>query len=184
MKGLALRNLTRGRVANWAIESPSPGVVFISVAVTGPRTLTPLHWRAGDWTKPPVDIEVNPDDGFIQSIQVVLQDERVGMRAPIEGHTPALGLPLVVVADWPTDRYWDEHCPVAMARATTGELIVDLGEREAVSYVGLPRSLLYGWDVARELCRLVIGPLSSEAWDDVNAFSADLGSTRESDLDQ
>jgi hypothetical protein len=149
---------------------------LINVDVAGPRSLTPLHWRAGEWTEPPIDIEVNPDDGAIQAVQVVLQDEWAGMRVPPSSQDAVSGLPLVAFADWPTDGYWDVRCRVAVARAGTGELIVDLGDRGAVSYAGQLGSLLFGWDASGELCQIVIGPLSSEDWDDVNAFSGDVGS--------
>lgn len=36
----------------------------------------PLHWRAGDWSKPPLDVRLS-DVGAVESIQFVFQDESV-----------------------------------------------------------------------------------------------------------
>lgn len=178
MNGLRLRAVAAhapSSAATWAIECPSPGVVLINVEIEGSNSLAPLHWRTGDWTKPPLDIEVNPSDGAVQAIQVVLQDENVPLGALRAGHEGAVGIPLVDVEGWPDDRYRDVRCSVELARATTGELIVTFGELGSTSHAGLPGSLVFGWDGSGHLCEIVIGPLTPEDWDDIDAFTGDIG---------
>lgn len=38
----------------WNVESPVGGVVLIEVVLD--RNPAPLHWRAGLWEKPPLDL--------------------------------------------------------------------------------------------------------------------------------
>jgi len=175
MNGLTLRGLIPGPTAIWAIESPTPGIVLINVVIPGSRSPAPLHWRAGDWTTPPVDVEINPNDGAIEAIQIVLQDERIdfgGRRKTLE---LVSGQPCVDVSDWPADRYRDVHCSVAVERAQDGELVVDFGDAAPMTQSGESGSLVFGWDASGELSQLIVGPFSSEDWDDINAFSVDLG---------
>lgn len=161
--------------ATWAIESPTPGVVIISVEIEGSRSLSPLHWRAGDWTKPPLDIELNPDHGAVQAVQIVLQDENVPRRATIASQDCVVGVPVVDVAGWPTDRYRDVRRSMQVARASTGELVIKLGALSVACRAGLPGSLMFGWDESSNLCEVVIGPLTSEGWDDIDALSGQVG---------
>src|SRR5438132_9226808 len=44
------------------VSSPSPGVAIIDI-VTEPeigRSPNSVHWRIGDWRKPPIDISIRP----------------------------------------------------------------------------------------------------------------------------
>jgi len=168
-------SLTQDVLATWAIESPTPGVVLVNVAIDGSRSLTPLHWRGGDWTKPPLDIEVNPTNGAVQGLQVVLQDERV-QRGPLESEPErVVGIPVVELADWPEDRYKDVRCEVQVTRGPKNELVIRLGASPVVSRSGAPGRLTFGWDDTANLCELVIGPLEHHEWDDIDAFSGDNG---------
>lgn len=166
---------TQGVSATWAIESPVPGVVLISLEIAGPKSLTPFHWRAGDWTKPPLDIELNPTNGAIQALQLVLQDEHVSRGSLKAAPESAVGIPVVECTDWPSDRYRDVRCEVRVTRGEANEVIVSLGERTVVSRSGLPGSVTFGWDESSNLCELVIGPLGTQDWDDIDAFSGNLG---------
>jgi hypothetical protein len=47
----------------WRIESPTVGVVLFDVDVGAWGHPIPLHWRAGDWRKPPLDIQLDPRSG-------------------------------------------------------------------------------------------------------------------------
>ncbi|AIF51849.1 hypothetical protein [Pelosinus sp. UFO1] len=42
-----------------------------------PKCLSPYHWFLEDKRKPPFDIAINPDDGFISYIKFFFQDEKV-----------------------------------------------------------------------------------------------------------
>src|SRR5699024_6091961 len=103
------------------------GVVLIYLETGGQKSLTPLHWRAGDWTKPPLDIEINPLTGQVQGLQLVLQDEHVSQGTSEIARQYAVGIPVVEMAGWPTDRYLDVRCDVRLTREPTDELVVELG---------------------------------------------------------
>ena len=135
----------------WAIERPTPGVVLIDVEIAGPKSLAPLHWRAGDWTKPPLDIEVNPVVVPSRAFRLCFQDEQVPEGTPRVGYEGAVGIPLVDVEGWPEDRYRDIRCPVEVTRATTGELVATLGGMSAISYAGLPGGMVMG-GTAPDIC--------------------------------
>lgn len=159
------------------IESPVPGVVNVNVEIEGPKSLTPLHWRAGDWTKPPLDIEVNPTTGAVQAVQLVLQDERVpsGTVTTTPEHT--VGVPVVDVGDWPNGRYRDVRCDVEVVRGERNELVVRWGASVVAFRSGVRESLVFGWDESADLCELVIGPLDQRDWEDIDAFSSVTGGT-------
>lgn len=178
MSGQMLRaqgSLTQGASATWAIESPVPGVVLINLEIAGPKSLTPLHWRGGDWTKPPLDIELNPMNGAVQALQLVLQDEHVSRGTAEAASEYAVGIPVVELTEWPNDRYRDVRCDVRVTRGETNELIVRLGASTVSSRTGVPGRVMFGWDESANLCELVIGPLESQDWEDIDAFSGGLG---------
>jgi hypothetical protein len=158
------------RRATWAIESPTPGVVLIDVDIGESKSLVPLHWRAGDWTKPPLDIEINPADSTIQGVQFVLQDERVpfGAGRPIDGAEPVMAM--VDVSAWPASRYRDVRCPVHSMRVAN-EFVIAVGATTGASHTGVAGSFLLGWDMSGCLCEIRLGPLRSEDWEDIDAFS-------------
>ena len=167
--------LTQDVLVTWAIESPTPGVVLVSVVIEGPRSVTPLHWRGGDWTKPPLDIEVNPTNGAVQALQVVLQDEHV-QRGHLDSKAAGVaGIPVVEVTDWSEDRYRDVRCEVQVTRGPTDELVIRLGESPVASRSGASGLLMFGWDASVRLCEIVIGPLGRNEWDDIDAFAGDIG---------
>ncbi|SRR6266498_4411173 len=165
---------SRGHAATWAIESPTPGVVLVNVDVGGNKSSAPLHWRAGDWTKPPLDIEINPSDGTVQAIQFVLQDERARVTSVREISEWKDGTPVVNTAGWPDDRYRDVRCSMKAVRSPTDELVVSLGSRIFVTTTRVSGGMTFCWDDSARLCEIRLGSLTAEEWDVINAFSGDV----------
>ncbi len=156
---------------SWRVESPVPGVVLIDVSVGPGGCAVPLHWRAGDWTKPPLDVSLSPQ-GRIEAVQFVLQDERVG-RVSMRVQRPVAqsGTAVFAVDDWAADRYLDERIEVSAARSGTDELVLRIGDPPVdLEYCSAGAGLLLGFD-RDELVEIVLGPLSLDEWDSVGAFS-------------
>lgn len=59
----------------WTLDQPTREVVVLDVEV-GKVSPAPLHWRAGDWTKLPLDLRLS-ERGYLEGIQFVFQDESV-----------------------------------------------------------------------------------------------------------
>jgi hypothetical protein len=99
------------------ITSPAQGVVLIDCLLTTDEekkepSPVPFHWRAGDWSKPPIDITLEADTGRFQSLQLVLQDETITRTTLLsaESTEPSKGIPIFARADWSNnERYIDEH---------------------------------------------------------------------------
>jgi len=156
---------------SWRVEIPVPGVVLIDVSVGSGGCAVPLHWRAGDWTKPPLDVSLSAQ-GRIEAVQFVLQDERVG-RASMRMRCPVTqsGVAEFAVDDWAADRYRDERVEVSAARSGTDELVLRIGDPSVdLEYCRAGVGLLLGFD-RDELAEIVLGPLSLEDWESVGAFS-------------
>lgn len=151
------------------IESPTPGVVLVEVDLG--RYPAPLHWRVGLWDKLPLDLSMDPS-GRLLSVQFVLQDERVGRDdGAIERAVSNAGRPVFDVASWPENRYVDVEAPVVAARTPAGTLVLRVGDGGEVE-----RVLLVGDGLALGLRRtrlvdIMIGPLSREEWEAIDAFS-------------
>jgi hypothetical protein len=93
------------------IINPTDSVAIVNVTVGPPDHLSRpnLHWRAGQWQKPPVDIEINPVDGRLQAIQLVLQDELFPTWSLSLPEQAQAGLPCVDRQPWGPDPHsWDE----------------------------------------------------------------------------
>ncbi|HEU5375400.1 MAG TPA: hypothetical protein VFV38_08180 [Ktedonobacteraceae bacterium] len=101
------------------ITSPAQGVVLIDCRIAReeedeePLTV-PLHWRVGDWSKPPIDIALDADTGRFQSLQLVLQDETIERRVQpaidVATLTSETGIPVFERTLWNNgERYADER---------------------------------------------------------------------------
>jgi len=155
----------------WTIGSPVPGVVIIDVTVGSERVPVPLHWRAGTWRKPPLDIILD-DRGRLVAMQFVLQDERMEIRDGTRHVEPEIGVPRFDVSSWATDRYRDEQVPVVALRAVTGELVIRIGDEQPLSRACEPSPglvLAFGDDDG--LARIEIGPLTNDDWASIDTFS-------------
>jgi hypothetical protein len=125
-----------------------------------------MHWRAGDWTKPPLDISLSPD-GRIENVKVVFQDEVVAI-APDErqilNEPSAPGFPFFDLHEWPSDRYLDAHASVHYRRLDSGELLVTLQDAHPLRLLQLGKGLTLGFDSSDELACTLIGPLADDEW--------------------
>jgi hypothetical protein len=147
----------------WSIESPTIGVVVIDVRVGSDFTPAPLHWRAGDWTKPPLDLAFSPD-GRLETIQIVLQDETLG------GAGSRIDVPVVAghatfdVQRWPADRYLDERIAVVTERLDSDVILVTIGSSKAIRFNRVAHSLTLGFNRGDRLAQIWIGPLGTNEW--------------------
>jgi len=160
-----------GSDASWTIECPVPGVVIINVTVGRSLTPVPLHWRAGTWEKPPLDVFLN-EEGQLVGMQFVIQDEHLELgfgEMPVKAKT---GAPRFDVSFWPTDRYKDETISVSAKRVPGGELVLHIGDKEPIrqSYETSPGFVL-SFGRSDQLMRIQIGPLTSDDWADIDSFS-------------
>jgi hypothetical protein len=110
-----------------SVNSPTRGVAIVDVKIGSSSTPTPLHWRAGDWTKPPLDVSFSLN-GQIESVQVVFQDESVMTAEGAAAVREEPGVPSFEIEQWPLDRYLDVQTGVRSARLASGELLVSIGE--------------------------------------------------------
>ena len=117
-----------------SVHSPTRGVAIVDVKVGSQSTQAPLHWRAGDWTKPPLDVSLGLD-GRIECLQVVFQDEVVMMAEGERAVQEEPGSPSFEVEQWPPDRYLDIRTDVRAARLASGELLVSIDEDQPVRFV-------------------------------------------------
>lgn len=153
----------------WNIESPVAGVVLIEVVLES--NPAPLHWRAGLWEKPPLDLSMD-SSGRMIGFQFVLQDERVPLAEDAGGpRVTAPAWPVFDVDSWPEDRYMDEHIPVTVGRLAAGTLLLGIGNLE-----GPDRLLEVGDGLAVGLTdgmlrEIRLGPLDADDWESIDAFS-------------
>ena len=113
----------------WTIDCPTRGVVFLDVAVVQDASTVPLHWRAGNWTKPPLDLRLN-EMGGLESIQFAFQDESVDSGQSSLPDVSEVGLPTFDVHGWPADRYIDVRILVETVRLPSGELYTAIGDAQ------------------------------------------------------
>lgn len=159
------------RAATLSIETPTPGVVLIDVALEGQAPSAPLHWRAGTWSKPPLDLSLD-DQGRPVGLQFVLQDERVPTGHWTVFPDPEEGLPLFDIGDWPSERYCDETMSVEASRLSGGELALRLGDPQPLGHAcEVAPGVLMGFTHAGDLAEIRLGPFDEEDWASIHAFS-------------
>lgn len=152
------------------VESPTPGVVLVEVGLGSDPA--PLHWRAGSWDKPPLDISMDAS-GRLLAVQFVLQDEWVERDGTATERAPSeLGRPVFDVSSWPDDRYLDVEASVTAVRTPEGTLVLRIGEVGDVDRVVLVGEGLAVCLRADALVEVRIGPLDVEDWEAIDAFSS------------
>ena len=154
-----------------SVTSPSRGVAILDVVVGSRSSPAPLHWLAGDWSKPPLDVALGPG-GQIESVQVVFQDEAVAMTEADVSSRDELGLPSFELDGWPANRYLDVRTDVHAARIASDELLVSIDGDPPTRLVQLGDGLKLGLDGRDHLARLVIGPLDIEQWRMIDAAAS------------
>lgn len=159
----------------WQLDCPTRGVVILDAAVGEVATSTPLHWRAGDWSKPPLDVRLS-DNGEVESIQFVFQDESVDVGDVVPPSEMATGLPTFEVGAWPPDRYSDVHLPVTTLRLPSGHLYAAIGNFQPSRSVSVTWGLRFDFDPADQLVGIALGPLTADEWQLIEA-SAPLGNS-------
>ena len=152
-------------------DSPTRGVAILDIRIGSATTPAPLHWRAGDWAKPPCDMSLG-SDGRPECIQVVFQDEEVLTTDAVLSLDVERGFPLFDVGDWPSDRYLDVRALVQCRRLPSGELSVLIGEDTAARWLGLGEGLQFGIDASGDVVEVVIGPLDDGQWQVIAAASS------------
>jgi hypothetical protein len=152
----------------WTLDCPTRGVVILDVAVGQSASDAPLHWRAGDWTKPPLDVRLS-DVGAVESIQFVFQDESVEAGNVVPPPEAEIGLPTFDVREWPEDRYSDARVAVKTLRLPSGELYAAIGDRQAERAVSVTWGLRFDFDSADQLVGIALGPLTGDEWQLVDA---------------
>jgi hypothetical protein len=158
-------------VATWSIETPTPGVVLIDVAIGGQQTPVPLHWRVGTWVKPPLDLSLD-HEGHLVGMQFVLQDERVQAGQWSVLPDEEIAVPVFNVENWPAERYRDETMAVGASRLSGGELALRIGEAGDLTRACRTKGgLLVAFGADDSLAEIRLGPLSSEDWEAIDAFS-------------
>jgi hypothetical protein len=115
------------------IVKPTEGVILLNVFVGGPYPLQPpLHWLVGNWKKPPLDIEIDPQEGSVRALQFVIQDERffplVSVPVTVKDY---LGIPKIDIADWPSNRYLEETAAVTAGWSSESSFYINIQESSA-----------------------------------------------------
>jgi hypothetical protein len=155
----------------WGLDCPTRGVVILDAAIGPPPPgAPPLHWRAGDWTKPPLDIRLS-DEGSVQSIQFVFQDEAVHVDDVVLPSNVESGVPAFDVDAWPSDRYCDARVSVRTLRLASGELYTTIGDAHPSRSVSVAWGLRFDFDVSDQLVGIALGPLTSAEWHLIDASS-------------
>jgi hypothetical protein len=113
------------------IDSPCRGVVLLDYALAAGGVA--LHWRAGDWSKPPLDVSVDPATGRLVALQYVLQDERLPVLGPISQSADRReGVPIFDLSAWaPDERYVDEVASVSAGWVSSTDMVIRLAEARA-----------------------------------------------------
>ena len=114
------------------IINPTKGVALIDCVLDqGSEAIeTFLHQRFGSWTKPPVDVQIDPADGHFRAVQFVLQDEIV-QQGPCLELLPEIarfrGVPEFDRSAWPPGTYYiDERKHVATTWTADDTLCISL----------------------------------------------------------
>lgn len=166
-----LRTVPATPEAMWAIETPTPGVVLIDVAVGGAHSAVPLHWRVGTWAKPPLDVFFD-EEGRLLGFQFVLQDERIPRAEwPLLPHAET-ATPIFDVENWPPERYLDETAAVTASRLSGEELSLRVGEpRQLTRACQVDVGLVVAFCGDGALAEMRLGPLPRDDWEAIDAFS-------------
>lgn len=167
---LLLKQLAETREAlpvKWDLDCPARGVVILDITVGGSVSSAPLHWRAGDWTKPPLDIRLS-GEGAIESIQFVFQDEVIEENDVIPPTNVETGVPRFDVDAWPSNRYSDARVSVKTMRLPSGELYAKIGDANPSRSVSATWGLRFDFDTD-QLAGIVLGPLTSDEWQVIEA---------------
>lgn len=174
---MSLHFLSAGPAAKhvtWSLHALTPGVVLIDVYIDGlPSSSTniPLHWRAGTWTKPPLDLRLS-STGTLLGFDFTLQDERIAVAESTSFPAPRAGSVVFQTEGWPPDRYLDERLTVTSIRAPDGRLFLMTGEPRALLFAyQMHRFLALAFDNHHALASICLGPLSDEEWESIEAFS-------------
>lgn len=171
MSLLLLRTEPATLQSTWSIEAPTVGVVLIDVTIRRAESAAPLHWRAGAWTKPPLDVSLD-DEGRLISIQFVLQDERVSPGQWSVLPDPEGAAPVFDVKNWPAERYRDETLAVTASRLSGGELALRIGDEQHLARAcRVDAGLLMAFGADGDLAKILLGPLANEDWEGIDAFS-------------
>lgn len=164
----AVQTPDRFPLVHWDLDCPTRGVVIMDVEA-GSASAAPLHWRAGDWTKPPLDLRIS-DQGIVESIQFVFQDEQVEAAEIVIPSEPEPGLPVFDVHGWPQDRYLDAQVAVKTMRLPSGELYATIGEDDrAERFISVAGRLRFGVRSTGHLAAIAIGPLTRDEWQMIDA---------------
>ncbi len=159
----------------WTLDCPTRGVVILDVAVGQGASEAPLHWRAGDWSKPPLDVRLS-DIGAVESIQFVFQDESVDVGEVVMPAEAEVGLPTFDVGEWPAGRYSDARVDVRMLRLPSGELYAAIGDGQPKRAVSATWGLRFGLDASDQMGGIALGPLTADEWQLVEASAPPTGS--------
>lgn len=160
--------------ASVSVVSPTAGVVVLNARVPGAITPAPLHWRAGDWTKPPLDIYLAPD-GRLELVEVVFQDEAlelVNRPAPVPEE---IGLPLFDATGWPDDRYRDVRVDLRITRLPTDHIVIEAGHLPPSRWIRVTSVLAMGLSADLRLAEIMIGPLSAHQLGEIEVAASDGG---------
>lgn len=147
----------------WTLDCPTRGVVILDVTIGKDTAPAPLHWRAGDWTKPPLDLRLN-EVGAVQSIQFVFQDESVNVGESLLPADSEVGLPIFDVREWPPNRYLDASVAVKMLHLPSGELYAAIGAGSPERAISVTWGLRFGVDSSEQLVTIALGPLTADEW--------------------
>lgn len=168
---LLLKSLVEHDVSpsiHWTLDCPTRGVVILDVMVGQDASDAPLHWRAGDWTKPPLDLRLS-DAGSVENIQFVFQDKSVGSGQVALPSKSEIGLPTFDVRAWPEGRYVDARIAVRTSRLPSGELYAAIGEGQPERSLSVTSGPRFGFDSSDHLVGIALGPLTAGEWQVVEA---------------
>lgn len=164
----SLEESTEALQIRWTLDCPARGVVILDAAVGEDASGAPLHWRAGDWKKPPLDIRLS-EGGAVESIQFVFQDEVVGAGRDAQPLRTEIGTPIFDVAEWPIERYVDDRVAVTTRRLPSGELYAAIGDDRAERSISVTWGLRFHFSSSDHLVGIVVGPLTADEWQLVDA---------------
>lgn len=145
------------------VDVPTGGVAILDVMLGGPRSLAPLHWRTGDWTKPPLDLSMSAT-GRLERVNFVLQDEEVRSIEEETGLEHDTGVPCFDVRGWSPDRYRDGTAELDVGRTPSGELVIALATDPPVRGIRVGGRLRLEFDGGGALVLVGIGPLDRQMW--------------------
>jgi hypothetical protein len=118
------------------VTNLAQGVVLIDCRLTTDEEneeplSVPLHWRAGDWSKPPIDIALDAETGHLRSLELILQDEIIEHKTLLSTELADIdidrGTPIFERTLWSDDeRYVDETLMPTLSWGEQNSLLVVL----------------------------------------------------------